>query len=114
MTSYRTEREEFIARMVSEFRETAPHVVLGFARAIMRRANSVQRHAEAQCNGDTTEAQNRRAASAEAQIVECCQALGCTVKFGGDPRGYCVRLILPSGKGNTWGGDAEGWGVPTP
>ena len=39
--------------------------------------------------------------SAEAYIVP---------DFGGDPRGYTVKLHLPEGTSNTWGRD--GYGVP--
>jgi len=34
------------------------------------------------------------------------------VVFGGDPRGYTVKVILRNGKYNTWGGAEDGWGVP--
>lgn len=33
------------------------------------------------------------------------------VKFTGDPRGFCVRLLLTNGKYNTWGGVEDGWGI---
>lgn len=36
-----------------------------------------------------------------------------TPKFSGDPRGYTVKLLLPSGSFNTMGGLEEGFGVPT-
>lgn len=32
--------------------------------------------------------------------------------FGGDPRGYTVKILLPDGSSNTWGGFECGWGVP--
>jgi len=32
------------------------------------------------------------------------------VKLSGDPRGYTVKLIVPSGRTNDWG--REGIGVP--
>lgn len=32
------------------------------------------------------------------------------VNFGGDPRGYTVKLVFPSGVNNSWGDD--GYGVP--
>lgn len=32
-------------------------------------------------------------------------------RFGGDPRGYVVKLKLPSGRSNTWGGAEAGWGI---
>lgn len=31
------------------------------------------------------------------------------VEFGGDPRGYTVKLLLNNGRSNNWGG--IGWGV---
>lgn len=34
------------------------------------------------------------------------------IMFDGDPRGYTVKLLLPSGKHNTWGGAEDGYGVP--
>jgi hypothetical protein len=34
------------------------------------------------------------------------------VRFGGDPRGYTVKLTMPDGRYDTWGGPAEGIGVP--
>jgi len=37
---------------------------------------------------------------------------GWRVTFGGDPRGYTVKLHVPGEpRGNTWGGAEEGWGV---
>jgi hypothetical protein len=35
---------------------------------------------------------------------------GIGVEFGGDPRGYTVKLQLPSKRSNTWGDD--GYGIP--
>lgn len=32
------------------------------------------------------------------------------VIFGGDPRGYTVRLVLKSGRSNTWDGNGQ-WGI---
>jgi hypothetical protein len=29
----------------------------------------------------------------------------------GDPRGYCLKLHLPNGDHNTWGGKEEGYGI---
>jgi hypothetical protein len=31
-------------------------------------------------------------------------------KVGGDPRGYCLKITLPDGNYNTWGGAEDGWG----
>jgi hypothetical protein len=37
---------------------------------------------------------------------------GTKLILGGDPRGYTVKLILPTGAYNTMGGKDDGWGVP--
>jgi hypothetical protein len=29
----------------------------------------------------------------------------------GDPRGFCLKLHLPDGSHNTWGGKESGWGI---
>lgn len=42
--------------------------------------------------------------------TKVCEEIGCAVVFGGDPRGYTVKLILPSRLSNHWGG--ETFGVP--
>lgn len=33
-----------------------------------------------------------------------------SVKTGGDPRGYCLKVKFHGGQYNTWGGAEEGWG----
>lgn len=48
----------------------------------------------------------------EARIEALCAGVGVRVKFGGDPRGYTVKVFFPSGRSNTWGGAEDGWGVP--
>ena len=32
-------------------------------------------------------------------------------EIGGDPRGYCLKLHLPDGAYNTWGGRESGYGI---
>ena len=34
-----------------------------------------------------------------------------TAKFDGDPRGYCLKLLLPDGSYNSWGGKENGYGI---
>lgn len=31
-------------------------------------------------------------------------------KVGGDPRGYCLKIMMPDGRCNSFGGPEEGWG----
>lgn len=52
-----------------------------------------------------------RERAAEIRVANRAAAHGATVKFNGDPRGYVVKLGLPSGRYNTWGGKGEGYGI---
>lgn len=47
----------------------------------------------------------------ERRVHTLAARMGATVKFNGDPRGYVVKLTLPSGRYNTWGGKGEGYGI---
>lgn len=47
---------------------------------------------------------------ARARIERWCERWGLRPIFSGDPRGCTVKLALPSGDSNSWGG--EGWCVP--
>ena len=49
----------------------------------------------------------------EARLKDLCRHYGFELNLGGDPRGYAVKLILPTGRYNTFGGKGEGYGVPT-
>ncbi len=79
-----------------------------------RRYAKMQRNA---CNIFYTDAEQVRIDKAEkrleARIREAALQLGGVVgvKFTGDPRGYCVRLMLASGRYNTWGGKEDGYGI---
>lgn len=55
----------------------------------------------------------KRETRLETEITTLALALpGVTgVRFTGDPRGYCVKLMLASKRYNTWGGESEGWGI---
>lgn len=116
------ERVEFAGKMSREFPDFTLAEVTEFAEELMRLARRHGKLAERECNGHQTWDGNWDEAAAkrdelagerlEARITKLCERMGCGVKFGGDPRGYTVLLILPSGRGNTWGGDEHGWGVP--
>ena len=128
------EREEFIARFAVEF--TAPaHTLmecLDAARALLRLARTHGNLAVAECNGpqwgagrytlarevqaadqDRWETRlSRQQERCEAKIRALCEQFTLPVTLGGDPRGYTVKVKLPSGAYNTWGGLEEGYGVP--
>lgn len=37
--------------------------------------------------------------------------IDCGIEVTGDPRGYCLKLHLPDGSYNTWGGKEAGYGI---
>lgn len=37
--------------------------------------------------------------------------IDCAAEVTGDPRGYCLKLHLPDGSYNTWGGKESGYGI---
>ena len=124
------EREEFVAQLTRALPDVAPHLVARNARLLMRHARTHGNLAEAECNGpgdyvnripypeagriydEHQERCERRTAQVERRIEALCTDLGIKADFGGDPRGYAVKLHLPGGAYNTWGGAESGWGVP--
>lgn len=48
------------------------------------------------------------------RFIAICEKYGIPELGGevtGDPRGYCLKLHLPDGSHNTWGGKESGWGI---
>lgn len=90
----------------------APDAVFAMAESI-RLAKEYQRIQEKHCNGVSTEKHERREAKIEKIITNLIAQLhGLRVEFGGDPRGYTVKLHLANGKlYNTWGGSESGYGI---
>lgn len=115
------EREEFFVKVAAE------GLPLDIARLLCRHAATIQRLNEAECNGDYP------CDNGERKVVPCslcesgyvpsslkqgvcpnCRAQARIVAilkhypafkpvFQGDPRGACVKLIVPSGKTDDWG-----------
>ena len=54
----------------------------------------------------------KRSAQLEKRMLAILKPYGFDATFGGDPRGFTVKLKLPSGASNTWGGSEDGYGVP--
>jgi len=50
---------------------------------------------------------------ARQRIDAACKPWSITPNYQGDPRGCCVKLLLPSGRWNSWGGKEDGFCVPT-
>ena len=110
------ERARFRQLCIAEGREGNEARRWDLADAIIRDATSYNRIQERWCSEEmsdrATKALERREGQIERRIRNRCELLGFRVEFGGDPRGYCVRVFVPSGKSNTWGGAECGYGVP--
>ena len=119
--SYQKQRESFIARVISEAAPTTPADFLSrpswsvradLARGILRDAATHHRLCEVDCNEGLTEKQARQSDACERRILARCAELGpgFGAVFSGDPRGATVKLVVPSGYSDSWGG--EGLCVP--
>jgi len=125
------EREQFIALMVADYcPQYSIFRVCEAARALLRHARTHGNLAVEECNGpgdyvnhvpypeagkiydDHAASVAKRQERVEKRIKEICAEFNLPVTLGGDPRGYTVKVKLPSGAYNTWGGSEEGYGVP--
>lgn len=113
MTATRNEREEFLARLVREFPQHSISTLLDIGRKMLATAATLQRWAEEECNRVLTEDELKRDNAAQERMYRLAAEIGVQLlPVSGDPRGYVVKLLLPSGAYNSWGGEACGWGVP--
>lgn len=86
------------------------------AAALERIERRLKRMAEYECNFPMSEAET---ADAEKEgerhalkVAALLKPWKVTAKLGGDVRGPQVRLMTPkTGRSNSWGGAADGWGV---
>lgn len=97
------ERDAFIVLMVRECKGVMAHDLSELMR-LARRHGKMQERA---CNAPVPENHD---ALCEARISKVCERIGCVPVFSGDPRGATVKVVVPSGHSNSWGG--EGVCVP--
>lgn len=106
------DRDEFVAVLTRELPDWSIGQVVDLAAKLMRYGRLSHRLAEALCNRELTAAEERQDTANDERIRLLVATLG--VGFGcmisGDPRGATVKLILPSRRSNSFGG--EGWCVP--
>lgn len=105
------DREHFAAHLA---REVSPKLMnveqtTELAQRLMRWASSYKRLRVADCNRELLASELARIGQLEKRIKAEIRALGpgWGVQLGGDARGCTVKLKVPSGYGNDWGG--EGW-----
>lgn len=104
--SYQRDREEFFAVLGAE------GVPADVIHDVLKDANTIQACAVAACNRELSEDETRRDENATARIGGRLAAYGIESTFQGDPRGAVVKLRLPSGRANDWGGEGY-FCVPT-
>jgi hypothetical protein len=106
-------RDRQVAELTVVLAEALPgheHVNLAWrvVGPLLRAARAYGRLQELACSRELTGREVAREARLEREIRALVSPLAVT--FGGDPRGFTVKVVLPSGRSNTWGND--GWGVP--
>lgn len=111
----RLEIAELAALLMARAPKSKPHMVAEDALLIVRCASGAESGAVALCNGvlsqERWDAKRERLAKRLAPVVA---RYWLTARLGGDPRGYCLHLLgTPDAplRGNTWGGDGDGYGV---
>lgn len=130
-----TERIEFVARLARLLPDAPAHHVSDLARQLMRAGATLQRLAEAQCNGDYP-ADNGQRKTEVCQQCECAWApevlkgkpptcpdcrtaarvsallapFGLSAIFNGDPRGAVLKIKTAPEQSDDWG--REGICVP--
>lgn len=97
----------------SQFFKEAPHIKAGRMMEILDRLHryeaTLSRIGIAGCNRDLTAQEIKKEASTEVKVQEIMKELGFTAKTGGDPRGYMIRIYLPSKRSNSF--DGESWRI---
>ena len=81
---------------------------------VIRRARRHNRMAGTACNRNLSDREKSADKTNEDRIMALIRENAVDkvpVKFGGDPRGYTVKVMLPNGHSNTWGGPEDGWGI---
>ncbi len=89
------------------------------AETLLRLAREYTRIQERWCNEDMSSRPGLedKVKAREAKLKQDIRALATQlpitkgVKFTGDPRGFCVRILRKDDRYNTWGGVEDGWGI---
>ncbi len=83
---------------------------------LQKAASRATSRATAYCNGHiTNDKYERQTGQIETKLKPILLPFKIRAKTTGDPRGFCLRLLHINGsdpiKGNTWGGDEDGYGI---
>jgi hypothetical protein len=101
------ERETFVADLIRH----APAATIWHATRLMRFGATYGRFQEEECNRELATWERRKEQRTREAIEDLCKQIRCKAIFGGDPRGFTVKILPPDGFTSDWGN--EGIGVPT-
>lgn len=94
--------QAFMRESSSTFQEISDALIkLSRYEGILSRYNSLHSMQE------LTRTQKRKEGVTRSKVKNIVKSLGFDVKFNNDPRGYAIRVILPSKSSNNW--DGETW-----
>ncbi len=101
----RAENEKVLARNFPDVDATKLQLDL------YKLALDCERNALGLCNTPNWEDQRDQLRIRLEQIINKHGVLALKADVTGDPRGYCLKLHLPDGSYNTWGGKESGYGI---
>ena len=103
---------EFLCAMIEEFGNS--YTTQTACIELLRRAKQHQFVSEQRCNVGDTDYLMKRQQALRQSMIKVGNTINATLKFGGDPRGFTVKVMLQKTRlFNSWGGAEEGYGVPT-
>jgi len=70
---------------------------------------TLHRYAEIYCNREMHPDEVKREVACQKRVVAVAKELGLKADFNGDPRGACIKLLLPDGIYNNM--DGESWRI---
>lgn len=103
----RKAREKAIAVIARNFPQVSNPT--GLQDDLYKLGLKAQRNAEKLCNVTDHVDQREKLRAALGKIEEK-HGITLNAEIGGDPRGFCLKVIMPEGDYNSWGGRESGWG----
>ena len=98
-----------VAREQVEILTDLPNIGKAMAADLHLLGIECQRNAEKLCNVEGYEDQRDRLRT-KLEKIERKHGVTLAAEVTGDPRGYCLRVVMPQGDYNTWGGAEHGYG----
>ena len=97
--------DDFLSILLEELTpKHEPRQVVQLARWLVKKAKWHERMQCVRCNRYVSEVEEEREERVESLVTDKLKPFNITPIFGGDPRGATIKLKLPSGRYNDWGG----------